>query len=733
MDLKVTNLYNKSLDRLNDPIYIKNVLGISVPLNESFGGYNPELRNLIIQEQLILEGFMDSLNKWVKDTKETVVSVIKSPADIALLLKNLIENPKVLDSLNSAYRKKIESFSDKFEEKLNGIANSLDKVGIIVKSKAPETFETIKKVYLSFSESLKNYVKKFNDFLNKNITEGWLGFLKSLVLSATLSYVNGKIDFYVKKINAYLNAVGDPQNFSKDETKDGLNKLKKEVEGGLSDHVSSILTGVGSLAKDSFDSIANFFKAIAGKYKWLWTSVVGYLVEVSKIVRNSIENDKGIDLTHYRSMDRELASIKDSYKRDGIGKIIEENKAKSSDNDIYIKKTDMSDNIKKIVKNKLNTLLETKGFEDMEVAFGVKHKSDNLSDAEKGQFGSLETIQDKETGLVNLGSASVQPKLDKVHKEDVKDAEEYYKMVLDRMRNFQKTDTAEPSQIGEAFEPKKVNREDDQTKDYDVYDTEALGPGMLALRYDNEGTPVHDEFMKRQDELNGNDSTYLKLRNYSEKYLKHKYEKPDEYHYSPKVRTTEKPISESEINKAKTHDVTTTDGKTIVGTHQYGVGFKPNNIGIEMGFKEDPEVIPKGTRIQKDTPLLRIGQKNPTRMESENKYSDVMTENIFKVKGEIKSKEQVLKLTEKLPSRVKMDETIFAVTDGENYYRLIWEGNEDGEAVITHEKNINIVNESIDKMKHLWGFKSSKNNSTKNIVKESEEENFKKLFRKLKK
>lgn len=321
----------------------------------------------------------------------------------------------------------------------------------------------------------------------------------------------------------------------------------------------------------------------------------------------------------------------------------------------------MSNYIKKIVKNKVKTLLETKGFEDMEVAFGVKHKSDNLSDVEKAQFGSLETIQDKETGLVNLGTSSVQPALNKVHKEDVKDAEEYYKMVLDRMRNFQKTDVPEPSQIGEAFEPKKVNREDDQTKPEEVYSTEALGPGMLALKYDNEGTPVHDEFMKRQDELNGNDSTYQKLRGYSEKYLKHKYGTPDEYHYTPKVRTTDKPISETET-----------------------------------------------------------------------KYSDVIEENIFKTKGEIKSKEQVLKLTEKLPSRVKMDETVFAITDGNNYYRLIWEGEENGEAVITHEKNSKVVNETIDKMKHLWGFNSSKTISTKGIVKENEDDNFKKMFRTLK-
>lgn len=321
----------------------------------------------------------------------------------------------------------------------------------------------------------------------------------------------------------------------------------------------------------------------------------------------------------------------------------------------------MSKNIKNIIKNRVKTLLETKGFEDMEVAFGVKHKSDNLSDAEKAQFGTLETIQDKETGLVNLGSAKVQPALDKVHRKDLVDAEEYYKMVLDKMENFQETSESEPSQIGEAFKPKKVNREDDQTKPEEVYDTEALGPGMLALRYDNEGTPVHDEFVKRQDELNGNDSTYQKLRGYSEKYLKHKYGEEDEYHYTPKVRTTDKPIAESE-----------------------------------------------------------------------NKYSDVVKENIFKTKGEVNSKEQVLKLTEKLPSRIKIDETVFAITDGNNYYRLIWEGEEDGEAVITHEKNTQVVSESIEKMKHLWGYNSSKTMSTKNIVKENEDDNFKKVFRNLK-
>ena len=313
----------------------------------------------------------------------------------------------------------------------------------------------------------------------------------------------------------------------------------------------------------------------------------------------------------------------------------------------------MSNNIKKLVRKNLNTLLETKGFEHMEVAFGVKEKSDNLSDAEKKQFGSMETIQDEKG--VKLGNASVQPALNKVHKEDKKDEEAYFKDVEKKMKDFQKTSEAEPSQIGEAFDPPKVNREDNQTEPEEVYSTEALGPGMLALKYDNEGTPVHDKFEERMDDLNGDDLTYKKLKGYGEKYLKHKYEAPDEYHYTPKVRVTDKAVNET--------------------------------------------------------------------------YMDVLEENIFKVKGTIKSKEQVINLVNKLPKRVRVDETVFAVTDGENQYRLIWEGGSNGEAVITHEKNNNLVNENIQKMKHLWGFKSS--DTTKKTIKEGNDDVFFKMMNKV--
>ena len=52
----------------------------------------------------------------------------------------------------------------------------------------------------------------------------------------------------------------------------------------------------------------------------------------------------------------------------------------------------------------------------------------------------------------------------------------------------------------------------------------------------------------------------------------------------------------AEVN-APINMVTTMDGKTVVGTHQYGVGFKSNEAGQKMGFKDNPTSIPNGTKM----------------------------------------------------------------------------------------------------------------------------------------
>ena len=126
---------------------------------------------------------------------------------------------------------------------------------------------------------------------------------------------------------------------------------------------------------------------------------------------------------------------------------------------------------------------------------------------------------------------------------------------------------------------------------------------------------------------------------------------------------------------------------------------------------------------------------NSPKVRGENKikmkYTDVIEENIFKANGKLVSEEQVLKIANKVPSRVKVDESVFAITDGENYYRLIWEGSEDGEPTITHSKNTKVVSESIESMKKMWKFDPSDSISTKKNITESADDAFRRMFNQL--
>lgn len=321
----------------------------------------------------------------------------------------------------------------------------------------------------------------------------------------------------------------------------------------------------------------------------------------------------------------------------------------------------MSEELKKILKKNLNNLFEGY-FEDMEVAFGLEDKNDNLTDEEEGQFGDMEDAGEVLKSNYKSEDPHVQPSLNKVQKDAGKEATDYYKEVLKKMGDYQKPNQeASPSKIGEAFEAPKRNVEDPEEE---MGLKGPTGTGMEGLRYDDEETENYKKFEERMDDLNDDKegTLYDKMKKAGKRYKDYKYgdkypESEDEYQETPRVRTT----------------------------------------------------------------------KNETVM----KYSDVIKENIFKTKGKIMSEEQVAKVAKKVPSRVKIDETVFAITDGENYYRLIWEGSEDGEAIVTHHKNKEVVNESIEKMKHLWSFNSADVISTKKTIKEDSNDIFKKMMDKV--
>ena len=159
--------------------------------------------------------------------------------------------------------------------------------------------------------------------------------------------------------------------------------------------------------------------------------------------------------------------------------------------------------------------------------------------------------EDKEPNGLKL-SSSVRKESGAFNSEALKDFD-------NKMSNYYEFDNDED------FTPIKVNRSDYE----EAYETEALGAGkMSGLRYDNEDTEVFKSFVDRMDALNDTseydkifgthdgfgegkkeDDTYKKLKDSGEKYIKHKYYEPDEYHYTPKVRITDKPINEDKMKR----------------------------------------------------------------------------------------------------------------------------------------------------------------------------------------
>jgi hypothetical protein len=136
----------------------------------------------------------------------------------------------------------------------------------------------------------------------------------------------------------------------------------------------------------------------------------------------------------------------------------------------------------------------------------------------------------------NLGGDPVGLKITKqALKKSKEENEDYYKELDKKFRDYMKLDVKDnPSP--------KVNGTEEDHKMY-------YGTGMEGLKYDDEGTEKYKKFVERNKELNKPSKDYYLTKdevsdNYDsimkdgETYKKHKYEKPDEYQKTPKVRIT---------------------------------------------------------------------------------------------------------------------------------------------------------------------------------------------------
>ena len=91
------------------------------------------------------------------------------------------------------------------------------------------------------------------------------------------------------------------------------------------------------------------------------------------------------------------------------------------------------------------------------------------------------------------------------------------------------------------------------------------------------------------------------------------------------VRLTESDLSRivkriiKENNAFKRYVIDVETGK-MVGTHQYGIGFVPNKIGLEMGYSEDSESIPDGTKFEDSSMETRMANRIMSPRRHGNRY-----------------------------------------------------------------------------------------------------------------
>ena len=418
----------------------------------------------------------------------------------------------------------------------------------------------------------------------------------------------------------------------------------------------------------------------------------------------------------------------------------------TSEQHIYNKKKNMS-NIDKIIKEGLENLLETKGFEDMEVAFGVKYKSDNLSDAEKNQFGPMGQLKTSEGGSFPNPKVPGTKEVEKANLKGGKDAQDYYKEVAKKVKAYQTPNDTEK------FEAPKVPTNTDgenQRLKTTGYDVGVSGMEVVADKAEKEGGSEMDKkkYKERNEKLNGNDATAQKLKKNADKTNVMKYDKdarngrPVKNSDSKQPEQPEKKNESIESDNVITEEMKlSTDVQKLYNYVQKFVLAKYPQLKEKVDLPvEKAQIIAlfakefgiEASQLGRVKSLVDKSEKSGEQQgeQGEQGQAEEQKENVFKVKGNLVSEKQVLKLAGKVPSRIKIDETKFSITDGENTYKLIWEGDiETGEPVITNIKNNQLVNEDIEKMKYLWGFKPKED---KKIVKEDAEETFKKMFRQVK-
>lgn len=233
---KKNQLSEHTLMMISDPMYVKHVLGIEVPLNEH---YSLALRKKIIEEALSMQGVLASANKFLgaaiekgKEAAIVVIDTVKSTKDIVMLFRDVILSPENMERANKA---------------LNQVCNNLD---LEVDKVIAFITEKLDANIAGFTDKMVEMLKHVKTVIsNLMTTNGWLGFLSKLGFAIILTFV--KINFFDKIINMGLAFIKDGSSLF-----EGIKNLFNMFENFKKSIINSIdvsgiiswITSIGSQA-----------------------------------------------------------------------------------------------------------------------------------------------------------------------------------------------------------------------------------------------------------------------------------------------------------------------------------------------------------------------------------------------------------------------------------------------------------------------------------------------------
>lgn len=173
---KKSLLSEQSILLIEDKEYVEYVLGIKTPINEI---YSLSIRKQIIEEQLLVETLLDSINKYLgmaydksKAKAIEVIDSIKSLKDIAKFFKDILLDPLLM------------------KVAINSLKDSLGKIMTIVKNSVDKIISTLKINSETFNEKFSGLVKHIEN-VGKTLMNGsgWKDFIMMLGFTVLLTYV----------------------------------------------------------------------------------------------------------------------------------------------------------------------------------------------------------------------------------------------------------------------------------------------------------------------------------------------------------------------------------------------------------------------------------------------------------------------------------------------------------------------------------------------------------------